>query len=329
MMNPEEKKAFEAKLQEYAGKSFGPAVVGKDDVNEAMIRQWCEVMGDENPAHIDKAWAEKSSRGGLIAPPSMLHIWVMEGYPMAFQDPEAPPADGQRELHNLFDEQGYKGVVATNCTTEFFADVKPGDTISASSMIETISDEKATGIGTGYFIETITTFTNQNDEKVGSMVFRVLKFIPAEQPAAADDSAGGAMSKEPTRIAPALGHDNKWWWDAVKNDGKVLIQRCKSCNVRLHAPRPVCGECQSIEWDSVESTLDGTVNSFVVMHYPEVPGYTYPLVGAVIDLAEGTRLVSNIVGCEPEDVTIGMKVKGKVEQVDEATTVPMFYPVKS
>jgi uncharacterized OB-fold protein len=46
----------------------------------------------------------------------------------------------------------------------------------------------------------------------------------------------------------------------------------------------------------------------------------------VIDLAEGTRVIANLVGCEPEDVFIGMKLKGKIEQVDEKTMLPQFYP---
>ena len=47
---------------------------------------------------------------------------------------------------------------------------------------------------------------------------------------------------------------------------------------------------------------------------------------AVIRLGEGTNLVSNIVGCEPDQVHIGMRVQGKVEQVDEKTMLPQFYP---
>ena len=61
------------------------------------------------------------------------------------------------------------------------------------------------------------------------------------------------------------------------------------------------------------------------MHYPKFPGYPYPLICAVIKLNEGTNLVSNLVGCEPEAIKIGMKVKGKVEQVDEKTWLPQFY----
>ena len=152
---------------------------------------------------------------------------------------------------------------------------------------------------------------------MGSFCARPWKTSPAK----------GGAPKAATRIVSPRGPDNKWWWEAV-DKGKGLIQRCKGCQTLRHPPRPMCGECQSLEWDSIESTLEGEVFSFTEMHYPKFPGYPYPLICAVISLAEGTRIVSNIVGCKPEEVKIGMKVKGKVEQVDEKTMLPQFYPVK-
>ena len=320
-MNPEETKAFEAKINAYVGRELGPATKGHDDVNPAMIRHWAEVMGDENPVYTDAEYAATTSKGGLIAPPAMLQAWSMEGYPMALN----PAEDVQRELHNVFDEGGFTGVLGTNCTQEYFRDLKVGDEVHAHTTIDSISEQKATARGTGYFIETVTKFTDQNGEDVGRMVFRVLKFIPADVPAAASSDKDDSP-KAATRVHSPRGFDNKWWWEAADN-GKCLIQRCKSCKTLRHPPRPMCGECQSIEWDSIESTLDGEVFSFVEMSYPKFPGYKYPLICAVISLSEGTRIVSNLNGIDIGDVKIGMKVKGKVEQVDEATMLPQFYPV--
>ena len=133
------------------------------------------------------------------------------------------------------------------------------------------------------------------------------------------------LAQPASRTKPPLGHDNAWWWEMAAN-GKLGIQRCSACNTLRHPPRPMCGECQSMEWDSIESTLDGEILSYVQMHHPKIPGYQYPLLCAVIALGEGTNIVSNIVGCEPADVHIGMKVKGAVEQVDEKTMLPQFYP---
>lgn len=319
-MTPEETKAFEEKIRAFVGREVAPPTKGHDDVNAAMIRHWAEVMGDNNPVYTDAGFAATTSKGGIIAPPAMLQAWSMEGYAMAHQ----PAQDVQRELHNVFDAHGFTGVLGTNCKQEYYRDLKPGDQVFAHTIIDSISEQKATQRGIGYFIETVTDFTDQNGDKVGRMVFRVLKFIPNDSNSAVKEADDGAP-KAATRIHSPRGHDNKWWWEAVDN-GKMLIQRCKSCQTLRHPPRPMCGECQSTEWDSVESSMEGEVFSFVEMHYPKFPGYPYPLVCAVISLKEGTRIVSNIVGCDPADVFIGMKVKGKVEQVDEATMLPQFYP---
>ena len=59
----------------------------------------------------------------------------------------------------------------------------------------------------------------------------------------------------------------------------------------------MCGKCQSTEWESVEASGKGTVHSYTVLHYPPIPGYDFPIPVGLIDLEEGTRIVSNIVGC--------------------------------
>lgn len=322
-MTPEEQKAFLEKINAYVGRDVSPPTQGRDDVNQAMIRHFCEVLGDENPVYTDAEFAAKSSKGGLISPPAMLQVWDMEGYPMC-QEPEL---DSLRQLDNVFKEHGYTGVLGTNTTSEYYCDVRPGDQITTHCVIDSVSDEKATARGIGHFVETLYNFTNQDGEAVGKIVFRILYFIPNDSNDATSSDSGGddGMPELPSRIASPRGHDNAWWWEAV-DKGKVLIQRCKSCKTLRHPPRPMCGECQSMEWDSVESELEGEVFSFTQIHYPKFPGYPHPLLAAVISLSEGTRLISNVVGCEPEDVHIGMKVKGKVEQVDEKTMLPQFYP---
>lgn len=322
-MTPEETTAFEEQIYAFVGRENGPPKKGNDDVNEAMIRQWAEIMGDESAVYTDAQAAAGTSKGGLIAPPSMLQAWSMEGYPMAAN----PAQDVQRAMHGIFDAHGFTGVLGTNTSTEMFRDLRPGDSVTAHTVIDNISEQKATARGIGYFIETLTTFTDQDGQEVGKQVFRVLKFIPNDSNSA--DSAARDTDDTPavpSRIASPRGMDNGWWWQAV-DEGKMLIQRCKSCQALRHPPRPMCGECQSVEWDSVESTMEGEVFSFTTLHYPKVPGYDYPLCCAVIQLAEGTRVVANIVGIDHENVTIGMKVKGRIEQVDEKTMLPQFYPV--
>jgi uncharacterized OB-fold protein len=322
-MTPEETTAFEDKIYAFVGRENGPPKQGNDAVNQPMIRQWAEIMQEESPVYTSEEVALGTSKKGLIAPPSMLQAWSMVGYPMA----GSPLKDEQRGLHDVFDTHGFTGVLGTNTTTEMFRDLRPGDTVTSHTVIDNISEQKATARGIGYFIETLTQFTDQDGEAIGSQVFRVLKFIPNDSNSTAQESLDTAGPAIPMRIASPRGHDNGWWWDAM-DDGKMLIQRCKSCQVLRHPPRPMCGECQSVEWDSIESTMEGQVYSFTTLHYPKVPGYEYPLCCAVIELKEGTRIVSNIVGIDHELVTIGLKVTGTIVQVDENTMLPLFSPAQ-
>jgi uncharacterized OB-fold protein len=317
-MTPAEQQAFEDKVYAYVGRQVCPPTPAKDDVNVSMIRHWTEAMGDTNPAYTNDEWAAQSQRGKTIAPPAMMYVWGQEGFAVT----TGRPADAMSDLVELFNEYGFSGVLGTNITQHYHKEVGPGDSVLMETVIDNISARKATGRGTGYFFESLTTFTDQHGDKIGSQRFKVLKFIPQEQPAAAPAED---KLEVPTRIGSPRGHDNKWWWDAC-DEGKVLIQRCKGCQTLRHPPRPMCGECQSMEWDSIESSLQGEVLSHTQLHHPKIPGYQYPLVCAVIKLGEGTHLVSNVVGCDPSDVFIGMQVKGVVEQVDANTMLPQFYP---
>lgn len=316
--------AFEAKIRAFVGRKEGPPYTCPDTVNEPMIRHWCEVMGDANPIYTDPAKAKESIHGGIVAPPAMLQTWDMRGYPM--HDPSLI-RNTQRDLHRIFDEHGYTGVVATNTEQEFERYLEPGDSVTSETTIESISEEKATALGTGYFIVTRTDFTDQNGQTVGWLTFRVLKFKPAQQPAAKGDAA--AAPSKPRRIRSPEGRDNGWWWQGFR-DGKILIQKCSNCGKLRHPPRPMCGQCQSARWESIEASGKGSVHSFTIMHHPMVPGYGFPLPIGLIDLAEGTRIVANIKGCEPDDIHIGMKVEGIVEQVSEHDDLmlPFFYAVK-
>jgi len=323
-MTPEETRAFESQIRAYVGRETGPPKRGYDDVNQAMIRHWAEVTGDQNPVYTDPEFAAASSKRGIVAPPTMLLIWAMEGYPMC--QPVAGKVDVQRELHNVFDAHGFTGVLGTNTITEFYRDLRPGDQVTAHTVIDSITGPKKTARGTGYFIETVARFTDQQGHEVGRQVFRTLRFVPSPELAAAKaDGGGDARPAVPTRIQSPRGHDNAWWWEAI-DQGRLLIQRCKGCGTLRHPPRPMCGICQSLEWDSVESSLEGEVFSYTEISYPKFPGYPYPLVCGLVELREGTRLVANIVGCDPAEVRVGMKVKGKVERVDAQTVLPNFYP---
>lgn len=110
------------------------------------------------------------------------------------------------------------------------------------------------------------------------------------------------------RLAPSISPDTEFFWSGLK-EGELRIQRCVSCKTLRVPPRPMCGNCQSLDWDYVVSTGRGTVYSFVMPQYPPLPFLQYPYVVALIDLDEGVRIVSNLCDINPDDIETGMPVE--------------------
>ena len=81
-----------------------------------------------------------------------------------------------------------------------------------------------------------------------------------------------------------------------------------------------------MKWDSVPSTGQGTVHSYVILHHPPMPGYDFPVAVGLIDLDEGTRLVANVVDCDFDDIHIGMKVEASIEELG-GVNLPVFRKV--
>jgi uncharacterized OB-fold protein len=125
------------------------------------------------------------------------------------------------------------------------------------------------------------------------------------------------------RPKPQMTRDNVWWFDALR-EHRLLIQRCASCAEFRHPPLPMCPACHSLAWDTVDACGRGTVHSFIVSHHPRLPGFDYPLVIAVVELEEGTRVLANVVGCPPEDVEIDMEVILEFLDLDDRRTAPQF-----
>lgn len=83
-----------------------------------------------------------------------------------------------------------------------------------------------------------------------------------------------------------------------------------------------------MEWEVLESSGLGTVTSYTVIHEPKFPGYSYPLLIAVVELAEGTRLVAELKDCEPGDASFGMPVTVFIHEDEDGFKLPMFRPAE-
>ncbi|WP_101389232.1 bifunctional MaoC family dehydratase N-terminal/OB-fold nucleic acid binding domain-containing protein [Streptomyces sp. TLI_146] len=303
------------RLKAYEGRSAANEGVGKDLVNEPMIRHWCEAMGDTNPAY----------RGpDAIAPPTMLQAWTMGGL-----SGHSDRSGAHDELFALLDGAGFTSVVATDCEQEYVRELRPGDRITYDSVIETVSERKTTKLGTGHFITTRMD-VRANGKLAGRHRFRILKYAPARR------------KPQGRRPRPVVNRDNAGFWDGVAAH-KLLIQRCADCGELRFPWLPGCNGCGAAEWDTVEASGAGTVFSYVVMHHPRFPGFTVPegteaaaggtapdddgpgpyAVG-LIELAEGVRMISNVVGVPYDKVRIGMPVRLEFLRVDEELELPVF-----
>ncbi|MBP7606361.1 MAG: bifunctional MaoC family dehydratase/OB-fold nucleic acid binding domain-containing protein [Giesbergeria sp.] len=305
------------------GKEYG-RVYAWDKVNAPMVRQWCEVMG------VDPA--RYTADGKVIAPPAMLQVWCMEG-PVANNYPPGSTTENPYEALVLMEAQGLASVVAVNSELTFQRDVCEGERLYYTTRLDSISQEKTTALGTGFFVTLVMTYFSEKaggDEEVGQLLFRVFKFRPAnpvKKPDAAADKAKAAAPATAKRPLPGISDDTRFFWDGARA-GKLLIQRCKSCGELRHPPGPVCPSCHSFEWDTLEASGRGTVYSFVVMHYPEVPPFEHPNPIVLVELEEGTRLISQIVGIAPGDVKIGQAVQVEFNTFNDGELVlPQFRPV--
>ena len=291
-------------------------LVAEDEVNAAMIRHWCEVLGDANPAYTEAATG--TVHGGQVAPPTMLQVWTMRGLAL-----RGGPGSPNKPLMDVFDQAGFTSVVATDCEQEYVRYLRPGDRLTATTSVEAIGEEKRTALGAGHFITTLVEYRDQSGELVGIQRFRLLKFRPAQPRSDAPGPTPEPATATPGRPRPAINEDTEFFWEGV-NAGELRIQRCAACGTLRHPPRPACGACGSLESDHAVASGRGTVYSFVVHHYPAVPGFEPPFVVVLVELEEGVRLVSNLVDGGPEDVQIGMPVEVAFTEVEPGYTLPLF-----
>ena len=90
----------------------------------------------------------------------------------------------------------------------------------------------------------------------------------------------------------------------------------------------MCPHCRSLEWDSLESSGEGTLHTFSVVHHPRVEGFPSPYIVGLIDLPEGIRFLSNVVEVQPRDLTIGMPMRITYAKISDEVTLPLLTKAK-
>jgi uncharacterized OB-fold protein len=127
---------------------------------------------------------------------------------------------------------------------------------------------------------------------------------------------------------PRSDEESKGFWEACQRH-ELYVQRCRACATARYYPRALCPHCLSADTEWVQSSGRGTVYTFTVTHQNQAPGFRdqLPYVLAYVELEEGVRLLTNIVGCPPEAVKIGMPVEITFDDVTPEVSLPKFQPV--
>ncbi|MFI9384928.1 bifunctional MaoC family dehydratase N-terminal/OB-fold nucleic acid binding domain-containing protein [Kutzneria sp. NPDC052558] len=250
--------------------------VGRDPVNEPMINNWTEALGDRNSAY------------PAVAPPAMIQVWTMGGL-----HPERSDDDPIGRMIEVLDAAGYTSVVATNSEQTYHRLLKPGERLSVTSHLADVAGPKQTALGEGYFVTTHNTWWS-GDEAVGEMDWRILKFKPRPKPGVS--------------VPPMVSRDTAFFWEGTRGN-ELRIQQCAACGALRHPPGPMCPRCNALDPTYTVSSGLGEVYSYVVHHHPQVPGKRTPFVIALVELEEGVRMLGELLDVDPEQVKVGLPVR--------------------
>ncbi len=309
-----------------AGGESAPRLA-RDQVNQPMVNNWVEAIGDQNPVYVDPEAAAASVHGEPVAPPAMVQVWTMGGL-HATRDPNEP----LYATMSMLDEAGYTSVVATDSEQTYLRYLRPGEQLSLTSRLESVVGPKKTGLGEGYFVTTENTW-RVGDEPVATMVWRILKFKPAlptpaagSEDVAAEQGTGERSGAGPAAVLrPMVNRDSEFFWEGTRK-GELRIQKCGACGRLRHPPGPMCPACGASEPDYVVADGTGSVYSYVVHRHPPVPGKELPILIALVELDEGVRMVGELLGVADDEVEIGMPVEVSMVRVDDELTLPAWRP---
>ena len=115
------------------------------------------------------------------------------------------------------------------------------------------------------------------------------------------------------------------FWDGCAR-GELLYQRCYACRAAIFDPAVRCRFCGSdkVAWE--RSAGRGAVYSWSVVWRPQSPAFHVPYAAVIVDMDEGYQIISNVIGCEPDDVHVGMRLIVDFQDVGGGISLPYFRP---
>jgi uncharacterized OB-fold protein len=138
-------------------------------------------------------------------------------------------------------------------------------------------------------------------------------------------TATAAPAPEPKPIKPVISEINKPFWDGCRAH-KLLAQQCKSCQEFRYPVADICPNCLSKEFEWRELSGGGEILSYIVIHRGYHPYWALrvPYNVVFVQLDEGLRMFSNVVGIPNDRLAVGQRVKVAFEQRDQDLVVPVF-----
>ncbi|HEY6788881.1 MAG TPA: Zn-ribbon domain-containing OB-fold protein [Trebonia sp.] len=126
---------------------------------------------------------------------------------------------------------------------------------------------------------------------------------------------------------PTIEDETREYWDAAAG-GLLLIARCGSCERVHHYPRVMCPFCWSEDVTAVEASGRATLYTYSTVYVNDLPPFSgrLPYTAAVVDLAEGPRLMTTVVDAEPSQLRIGMPLLAEPREVADGVTTFVFRP---
>ncbi len=126
---------------------------------------------------------------------------------------------------------------------------------------------------------------------------------------------------------PVINEETRPFWEYCRKH-ELRMQKCRQCGHIRYPISNVCPECSSLEAEWALLSGKGSVYSFTIYRVAYDPAFKddIPYVVAIIQLPEGLRMESNIIGCRVEDVRVEMPVAVSFEDVTDRVTLPKFRP---
>lgn len=135
------------------------------------------------------------------------------------------------------------------------------------------------------------------------------------------------MSQTDQRTLVEITEENREFWSACERH-ELVAQRCNGCGKVWYPPSHECPECLASDFAWARLSGRGSIYSWVVFHHQYDPAYEPPYNVAVVELDEGIRMPTNIVGCPLDEIEIGMPVEVTFEGMPDGVVLPRFRPTR-